>query len=65
MNWKFGAMKKFWTVCNDSQMKMKMPVCKMPIEKAMFTRKELGTFRKRVHKTEISCTLRSLVSQLG
>lgn len=47
----WGKMKKFWTVVNDSMMKVKMPICKMPIVKAMFTRKELGTFRNRIQKT--------------
>ncbi len=51
MKKKFGKMKKFWTISNDSMMKIKKPICKMPIENAVFTRKELGTFRNRVRKT--------------
>ena len=53
MNWKFGPMKKLWTISDNSHLKLKMPLWKMPHMKVMFTRKELGTFRRRVQKTAV------------
>ena len=53
MKWKLGSMKKFWTVSNDGLKKIKLPLFKMPMIDAMYTRKELGTFRNNVHKNTV------------